>query len=183
LPSAESGAVALTGRAVGLDHDVAELGPRPGRAAEDLTAEDQPPTDPGADRQHHRRRFAARRPIAVLGQGSDVAVVVEEDRQADRLGDQVADRQVDQRQIDRGDRFAALLVDRRRDAEPDRGGVRAGVARRLHLADQQLDHLVLGLAVGSLPALPQSLDTGQDADLRLRPAEVDPDRLGLAHPG
>ncbi len=54
LDAAVVGAVALAGRAVGLDHDVAELGPGPGRAAVDLAVEDQPAADPGPDRQHHR---------------------------------------------------------------------------------------------------------------------------------
>ena len=107
LDAAVVGAVALAGRAVGLDHHVAELGPGAGRAAVDLAAEDQAAADPGADRQHHRVRLALRGAVEVLGEGRDVGVVVDEDRQADPLADQVADRQVGQRQVDRGDRDAA----------------------------------------------------------------------------
>ena len=61
-------AAAAAGRAVELDHDVAELGPAPGRAAVRLPVEDQAAADAGAEREHHdvaapraRRRPATRR--------------------------------------------------------------------------------------------------------------------------
>ena len=100
LDAAAAGAVALAGRAVGLDHGVAELGAGAGRAAVDLAVEDQAAADPGADRQHHRVVGAAGGAVEVLGQGGDVGVVVDEDGQADPLADQVADRQVVERQVD-----------------------------------------------------------------------------------
>ena len=46
-------AAAAAGRAAGLEHDVAELGPAPGRAAVRLAVEDQPAADAGPERQHH----------------------------------------------------------------------------------------------------------------------------------
>ena len=125
LDAAAAGAVALAGRAVDLDHHVAELGAGAGGAAVDLAAEDQAAADPGADRQHHRVFGAARGAVEMLGEGGDVGVVVDEDRQAGALADEVADRQVVDRQVDRGDRDAAVVVDRRRDAEADRGDARA----------------------------------------------------------
>ena len=154
LDAAVVRAVALAGRAVGLDHDVAELGAGAGRAAVDLAVEDQAAADPGADGQHHHVRLAAGGAEEVLGEGGDVAVVVDEDRQPDPLFDEVADRQVGERQVDGGDGDAALVVDRRRDPEPDRGGLGARLARRADLADQQLDQLVLGLAGRGLAAAP-----------------------------
>ncbi len=164
LDAAVVGAVALAGRAVGLDHRVAELGAGAGRAAVDLAAEHQAAADPGADGQHHRVRLALGGAVEVLGQGGDVGVVVDEDRQPDPLADQVADRQVRERQVDGRDRDAAVVIDRRRNPQTDRLRLRAGVARLADLADQQLDQLVLGLTGRGLAALLEDLGAVEDAD-------------------
>ena len=52
------------------------------RAAVDLTVEDQPAADPGPDGEHHDVRGPPPRAVEVLGQGGDVGVVVDEDREA-----------------------------------------------------------------------------------------------------
>ena len=118
LDAAVAGAVALAGQAVHLDHDVAELGAGTGRAAVDLAVEDQAAADSGPDRQHHRVVGAAGGAVEVLGEGGDVGVVVDEDRQPGPFADQLADRQVVDREVDRGDRNTTVVVDRRRDPEP-----------------------------------------------------------------
>ena len=123
-------------------------------------------------------RGAARRPVEVLGERRDVGVVVDEDGEAGPLGDEVANRHVVDRQVDRGDRDAAVAVDRRRDAEADGGDAGAGGSRLLDLAHQQVEQLVLALAGRGLAALPEHLGLGvEDAEEHLRPAQVDPDRF------
>ncbi len=89
----------------------------------------RPAADPGPDRDHDRGIGALGGAVEVLGECREVGVVVDEHRQPCALGDQVTDRHVGDRQVDRGDRDAAVVVDRRRDAEADRelrrGGPRA----------------------------------------------------------
>ena len=100
--------------------------------------------------------------VEVLGQGGDVGVVVDEDRQADPLGDEVADRQVGERQVDGGDGDAAA---RGRSSPGSRARPRstlgARVARLVDLADQQLDQLVLGLAGRGLALLVEDVGAGR----------------------
>ena len=120
LDAAVVGAVALTRRAVQVDHHVAELGAGADRAAVELAAEDQPAADPGADRQHDRLAAAARRPGAVLGERRQVGVVVDEHRQAEPLGHHVGEHDVLERQVDGDHRVPATLIDQRGDSEADR---------------------------------------------------------------
>jgi hypothetical protein len=104
---------------------VPELTRRAERAPIDLAADDHPAPDPGADRQHERVLSAHGGPEAVLGEGRAVGVVVDEHRQVEFRRHQVADRHVDERQVDRGDRDPALAVDSRGDADAD--GLDAGL--------------------------------------------------------
>ena len=125
------GAVALAGRAVLVDHHVAELAGRADRAAVQLAAEDQPAADPGADRQQHRLVGAPRGARAVLGQRGQVGVVVDEHRQPEPLGHDRAERDVGERQIDGDDAAPGTLIHQARDPEADRGDlVRPRLARR-----------------------------------------------------
>ena len=182
LDAAVARAVALAGQAVHLDHDVAELGAGAGRAAVDLAVEDQAAADPGPDRQHHRVVGAAGGAEEMLGEGGDVGVVVDEDRQPGALADELADRQVVDRQVDRGDRDAAVVVDRRRDAETDGGDAGTGLVGLARSRGPGVDQLVLGLAGRALLALESDLDSGvENARRHLRSAEVDADRVGFTH--
>ena len=59
--------------------------PAPVEPAVDLAVEDQPPADAGADREHHHVPRAAARAVEELGEGGDVGVVVDEDREPEPL--------------------------------------------------------------------------------------------------
>jgi hypothetical protein len=78
------------------------------------------PNSAAADRQQQRIGVVRGRPEAPLGQHRRRRIVVDEDRQPEPLGHEVAEREVADRQVDRGHRDAALLVDQRGDSEADR---------------------------------------------------------------
>ena len=179
LDAAVVRAVALARRAVDVDDDVAELGAGAGRAAVELAAEDQPAADPGPDRQHDHVGASRAGAEAVLGERRDVGVVVDEDRQPEALADQVADRDVDDRQVDGADRDPALAVDRARDPEPDRRGLRTGVDRASRISASSSSSSSLERAAEGARRWPgwSTRCVGVDhADEHLRPAEVDADR-------
>ncbi len=115
-------AVALAPGAVGVDDHVAELGARASGTAIDLTVDDQPAADPRPDRQEDGVSRASRGAPPVFGESGGVRVVVEHDRDSEPLGHDVPDRDVDDRQVDRADRDAALLIDRAWNSKP--GGAR-----------------------------------------------------------
>ena len=144
-----------------------------------------PAADPRAEGQEHRVARAARRAPAPLGQHRGVAVVVDEHRQVEALGDEVADRDVLERQVVGGERDAALAIDQARDAEADRRRVLAG--REPDLGDdlaQVLDDL-LGLLPAAEPVGPVADLEGlvDDARQQLRPAQVDADHATAGHVG
>ncbi len=56
---------------------------------------------PGADRQQHDLARALGRPGAMLGDRSDVAIVVDEYRQPEPLGHDVGERDVGEVEVDR----------------------------------------------------------------------------------
>ena len=120
--------------------------------------------------------------MAVLGEDRRVGVVVDEDRQAEPLAHQVAERHVVDRQVVRPDRDPALVVDQRRDAEADRGHVGSGRADLLDGRDEDLQRLG---AVGSPPG---AVDPVVDHELlvddpseQLGAPRVDPDDASWRH--
>jgi hypothetical protein len=91
------GAVALARRPVDLDDHVPELCAGAGEPPVQLAVEHHSAADASADRERDRVAGAARRPPPVLGQGGHVGVVVDERGQAEALGHDVAQREVDDR--------------------------------------------------------------------------------------
>jgi hypothetical protein len=118
----------------------------------------------------------------VLGEDRGVDVVVDEHRQAQPLAHLVADRDVDQRQVDCRDRDAAGLVDRARDSEPRGRHVGSRVPRLDELALQRGEDLVLVSPPAGLGAVMENpLLVVDDGHPHLRSTEIDADRLGCAH--
>jgi hypothetical protein len=118
MPAARAGA--LTRNAVVLDHDVAELGP----AAIEPAVDDGSPATAGAEREHHHRPRFARCAEVELRIRSRVRVVLDSHRQAEPLGH--ARAEVDalvERDVDGLLCAPRALVDRRRDAEAERGDI------------------------------------------------------------
>jgi len=113
-------AVALAGRAVLVDHDVAQLTGRTDPTAVELAAQDQPAADPGADRHDHRFVRPARGAGAVLGERRHVGVVVDEHGQTEPLGHDRAERDVGKWEIDCNHTTAATLIHQARDPEAHR---------------------------------------------------------------
>ena len=154
LDAAVAGAVALAGRAV---HRRSPCGPaRRRRRSSRGRARRR-----GSGRRRCRCRSSAsprcRRPRAApkrcSASAATLASLSTKTGRPVRSADQVADRQVVDRQVDRGDRDPALVVDRGRDPEADGGDAGACLAGLVDLADQQLDQLVLGLPGRALAAL------------------------------
>jgi hypothetical protein len=113
----------------------------------------------------------------MLGERRRVGVVVDEHRQPEALGDQVPNRDVRDRQVDRGDREAALAVYRARDPEPDRGDVRTRGERLAQFALERREQHVELEAGGRLVAAKEHiLIRVDDPDGHLRPPEISPDR-------
>ncbi len=150
--------------------------PAPVAAPVDLAAEDQAAADPGADRQHHRVFGAACGAVEVLCQSRHGRVVVDEDGQTGAPADDLADRQVLQRQVDCRHGNALVVIDRGGDAKTHRRGTRAFPTRLLDLTHEKLDQLVLGLPGRGLTALPENLRIGiENAEQHLRATQVDAD--------
>ena len=104
---------------------------RAGRAAVDPAADDDPAADAGAD-VNITRQLGDRLEVVVVGLGErgDGRVVVDEDRDAEALGEELAQRHVLQRDVHRRARGAGREVDDRRDADADGVG-------RARLLDQR----------------------------------------------
>ena len=99
---------------------MAELAGRALRAAVELAADQDRAADAGAERQHQRDALAARGAVAVLREQREIGVVVDERGQADALGHHLGERQAGDRQVHRGRRETALVVDQAGDPEADR---------------------------------------------------------------
>jgi hypothetical protein len=114
----------------------------------------------------------------LLGERGAVGVVVDEGRQTDALADQVADRNVDQRQVHGRDRDAALAVDRAGDAEPDGLGVRRRFQALAHLPLHDLEKVIeLEADAGGGRAVHDALLGVHHPHRHLGSAEIRPDRL------
>src|SRR5205823_1196881 len=99
---------------------VTELGCSADCTAVDLAAEDQPTANPGPDRHHDRFADSAGGAGPVLGDGRQIAVVIDEYGQIQALGHNVRERNVGQGEVDGDDRDPAALIDLGGDPEPDR---------------------------------------------------------------
>ena len=178
LQVAASSTRALARWAVVDDDDVAELGRRSHRPAVGLPAQDEPAAD---SRPEHEPDQVARAPPRADRPFRDrrrVAVVVDRDRDPEALLHPVAEVDVGQGDVDRGDRPAGSLIDRRGDAEADR----RCVAQPLDHAVERLEQLLLRFersralaALSDRPVLPD--DAGGD----LRSTEVDADDAVFSH--
>ena len=107
---------------VEADHRVAELR-RARRAAVELPVQHEPAADAGPDREHDEVLVDDPAAVGRLGQRGARGVVLDVDRQAAALGEQRAQRDVGERQVDRVADAARRHLDDRR--EPDRDRLRA----------------------------------------------------------
>src|SRR5205814_2115870 len=82
------------------------------RPAVQAPVDDQPAADPGSDRQHGGVPRPLRDAESVLSEEGDVGVVVDQHRQPEPLGHEVADRHVRELEVDGHDREPAGAVDR-----------------------------------------------------------------------
>ena len=119
MPSPRAEAAALG--PVELEHHVAELGRGAARSAVEPAAEDQPAADTRAEGQHDHVLRAAAGADRPLGHRSGIRVVVDRDRQPQVLLGSLSQRDALERNVNREDRRAFALVDRRRDADADGG--------------------------------------------------------------
>ena len=103
-----------------------------GGAAVQAPVEHQPAADAGADREHHEVRDRHAAVAERLGERGARRVVLDVDRQADALGQQLAQRQVLERDVHARADPAGGELDQRRHADPDRA--RVGRARLLDRA-------------------------------------------------
>ena len=131
---------------VEADHGVAELaGAR--RAAVEPAVEHEPAADAGADREHHE---VGADEVAVLVEGLGErrarGVVLDVDRDAGLVGQQLAQRQVGERDVDAVRDAAGLELDDRGQPDADRDGV--VVAQVADQLDQLRDELVGARDVG-----------------------------------
>ena len=162
------------------DDDVSELDAAAGRAGERPSVRDHPAAEPCSEREHDDVVDPAGRAHSPLGDRGCVRVVVDPDRQPEPLDHVVAQRKVVERKVDHVVRPASHEVERSGHAHPDRGHVVAE-----HFGDGRLelgDERLLGLERRDplVPAQDFAIpcdDPGED----LRPAEVDADRVRIAH--
>ena len=105
------------------DHRVADLGGAR-RAAVEPPVEDHAAADAGADGEHHEvRAHQAAVLVERLGERRARRVVLDVDRDPGLLGQQLAQRQVGERDVDAVRDPAGLELDDRGQADPDRDGV------------------------------------------------------------
>ena len=105
------------------DHRVAELA-RARRPAVEAPVEHQAATHAGADREHHEvRAHELARLVERLGERRARGVVLEVDRDPRLVRQQLAQRQVGERDVDAVRDPAGLELDDRGQADPDRDGV------------------------------------------------------------
>ena len=115
-----SAASAAAREAVVDEDDVTELDAGTDRSAVGATAEDQTAADAGAEREHHHVARAATGTRHPLGDRGRIRVVLDRDGQAEPLAHQIPERNVDQRDVRRGDRHSDPLVDSGWNTEADR---------------------------------------------------------------
>jgi hypothetical protein len=150
---------------------MAHLGACPRRAAVDLAPEYQAAADPGADGQQHEVLAPLRDPAAMLGEGVQVGVVVERDRQAEPLLHEIAQWHVDEGQVHGRDREPALAVDRAGNPEADGAGIRVLAESELDLGLQPRQDRFCRVAVTGLRRPVEDVRVGvHDSDQHLRPA-------------
>jgi hypothetical protein len=92
------------GSAAVVEDDVTQLGARADPSAVRPAVEDQPAADAGPERQQDEVGRSAARSELPLGDRSGVAVVVDPDRKPEPFGHPVAEIDVGERNMDRGDR-------------------------------------------------------------------------------
>ena len=176
LEAAAIGAVALAGAAVGLDDHVPELGGGPAEATVDAPARHDAAADAGAQREHEHLVDAHAGAEAVLGDAGHGGVVVDRDRHAVALLQDVAQRHVRERQVGRDHQPSPGEVDRRGGADAD--GVGAAALRK-HRVDARHDVGETRLRGvddgGSDRAREQAHALVHDTHGELGAAEVDPD--------
>src|SRR6185295_20389622 len=106
----------LTRNAVVDNDHVAELGP----AAEELPVHDRAAAAAGSERQHHHRLDLAGSAEPELGVRGRIRIVLDPDRQAEPLTHPPAEADaLVERDVDRLQRAARLLVDRGRQPEAE----------------------------------------------------------------
>ena len=90
----------------------------------------------------------------MLADRRNVGIVVDEHRQAGPLPEQLADRDVDERQVDRADRNPTLAIHGARDAESCRADLWTRALRLAELAPEPIEKLIGALGGrGALPAV------------------------------
>jgi hypothetical protein len=161
-------------------HDlVPELGGRPGRAAVDAPVDHDAAADARPDSEHHEMAGDEGAIVRVgLGQGRAVGVVVDVDRDAEPLAQQVAQRDAGERDVHAEAGGAGGEVDRARDGDPD--GV--GSTCRADGGHELLEELLLVVAVGGPAADLRQPRPLEDCDGDLRAADVHTDE-SLSHVG
>ena len=135
------------GDQIDADDRVAELARTAGRAAVDPSAEHDPASDAGADRQHHE--VVGDKPqllVVGLGEGRDGRVVVDEHGQAEPIPEDLPQRHVGQRHVDRRHHASGFELDDRRDADAD--GLEVVDAGRLEHVDELVDQRIRTRTVG-----------------------------------
>ena len=155
---------------VGADDDVPELGGRSGRPAVDPSVDHYPAAYPGADREHHEMSDVDLRvgPVG-LGDRRDGGVVVDVDRQAEALAQDLAQRDLLQRDVDRGAGHPPGEVHDARDADADRVGGQLLLDRLDELLDERVGRRRLGGADAGLAEAAVLEDGRRD----LRAADVE----------
>jgi hypothetical protein len=108
-------------RHVEADERVAELARAAGRAPVDPAAKHDATADSRADRQHHEVVGDQQQPVVVgFGERGDSCIVVDEHGDAQPIAEHLAQRHVDEWNVDRRDDPPGLELDHGRDADADR---------------------------------------------------------------
>ena len=122
----------------------------------------------------------APRAEAVLGHGSGVPVVLDHHRDAEAGLEAVAEIDACERDVHRGDGAPAALVDRRRNADAERG-----VALARDRVDDALELGQEGLLAREIGGLDRAAEDGplavHEPGRQLRPAKIDRDDVRSAH--
>ena len=117
-----------------------------------------------------------------LGQHRKVAVVVDRDRKSDPFADQITDWQILEVEIHSADRMSGLVIQGCRDADSHRRGRRMCRMGFADLLCEQVHDLLLRITFGRDLFLPEGFRPPIDnADGKLCPAKISPDRFNLHH--
>jgi hypothetical protein len=182
LEAAPPRARPLAWRTVHVDHDVAEFGGQPGRAAVEPAAEQEAAADPRPERHEEGVLGAARGAEQVLGEQRDVRVVVDVHGQPEPLAHQVPERHASERQVRRPQRPPAALLDERGDPEADRLHVRRGRAHLLDGVDEDVERLpAIAAAPPAMHPMVHHEAAVHHAAEELRATGVDPDNAPWRH--